>query len=423
LLALTPAPAQPTKIQRLAEDLPAELHGTLFGVEMWQYLAILALIVVSVVARKIIQFVVENRVRSFADKLGQHWAARLVDVSASPGATLVMAVLLWVSYPALGLPGSAQLTLAALVRILVVLSITWALYSLVDLLADRMAERAALTESRLDDQLVPLLRKSLKIVTVIAGAVFVLQNMNVDVGSLLAGLGLGGLAVALAAKDTLANLFGSVMIFVDRPFQIGDWVVVNGAEGIVEEVGFRTTRIRTFYNSLVILPNSVFTESKIDNYGARTYRRTYVTLNLTYDTSAEQMQAFVEGVRGIIEANPRTRKDYYEVHMSGFGAHSLDVMLYFFFKVPSWSDELRERHNVFLEVLRLAEKVGVRFAFPTQTLHVDSVAQPHPVAETADVPTTASLAEVVRSFGPGGLEARPAMPLLVPEARKGPQPS
>lgn len=424
LFALAPGdvPAEST-VQRFAEALPDELHGTFLGVEVWQYLAIGAVMVVSLVTRKVIQFIVLNRVRKLAETLGQRWATRLVDVFASPGATLVMAILLWASYPALGLPEGAKMIMAALVRVLMVISVTWSLYSMVDLVADRMAEKAASTDSKLDDQLVPLLRKSLKIVIVVAGVLFILQNMQVDVGSLLAGLGLGGLAFALAAKDTLANFFGSVMIFVDRPFQIGDWVVVGGAEGIVEEVGFRSTRIRTFYNSLVTLPNSVFTESKIDNYGARTYRRTFVTLNLTYDTTAEQMQSFVEGVRGIIEANPSTRKDYYEVHMSGFGAHSLDVMLYFFFQVPTWSDELRERHNVFLEVLRLAEHLGVRFAFPTQTLHVESLARLGQMSSVPAAQSSERLAEVVRNFGPGGADARPAMPLLVPDAQKGRAPS
>ena len=220
------------------------------------------------------------------------------------------------------------------------------------------------------------------------------------------------MAVALAAKDTIANFFGSVMIFVDRPFQIGDWVVVDGAEGIIEEVGFRSTRIRTFYNSVITLPNARFMEAKIDNYGARQYRRTFVTLNLTYDTTPEQMQAFVEGVRAIIVANPHTRKDYYEVHMSGFGAHSLDVMLYFFFAVDSWSMELRERHNVYLEIMRLAKDLGVEFAFPTQTLFVDQVAAPGAARKLPEPQPTESMARVVDGYGPEGDRARPSGPRI-----------
>ncbi len=397
--------------ERLA-SLPAWLRGTVLGVEFWQYLALLFILLAGLVVRKIIQVVVAGRVRKLADKAGQQWAIKLVDVFGSPGATLVMAAMLRLAYPELGLTAGAVAALSVAVRMLVVVSIVWSIYRLIDVLAERMAVKAAETESKLDDQLVPLVRKSLKVFCVIAGVLFILQNLDVNVASLLAGLGIGGLAVALAAKDSIANFFGSIMIFVDRPFQIGDWVVVDGSEGIVEEVGFRSTRIRTFYNSVITLPNAKFTETKIDNYGVRQYRRTYVTLGLTYDTTPEQMQAFVEGIRAIVQANRYSRKDYYEIHMSGFGAHSLDVMVYIFFKVDNWSAELRERHNVFLEIMRLARDVGVQFAFPTQTLHVESLAAPGAQRNPPQPLAEPKLAEVVRAFGPDGERARPAGPKI-----------
>ena len=135
------------------------------------------------------------------------------------------------------------------------------------------------------------------------GILIVLQNMGVNVFSLLAGLGLGGLAFALAAKDTAANLFGSIMILTDRPFKIGDWVKMDGVEGTVEEIGFRSTRVRTFYNSLITIPNATIANVQIDNLGVRQYRRTTATLGVTYDTSMEKMNQFVEGIRKIIEGN------------------------------------------------------------------------------------------------------------------------
>jgi MscS family membrane protein len=389
------------------DHIPSALRGEVFGTALWQYLALLLVVLVGLIARKVIQFIVANRLKNFVSMTGHAWAARLVDVFGSPGATLVMALLLRVTYPRLRLAIDAALAVSIAVRLLIVVSLVWAIYRLVDVLAERMAEKARGTESKLDDQLVPLIRKSLKLLTLIAGVLFVLQNLNVDVTSLLAGLGIGGVAVALAAKDTIANFFGSIMIFADRPFQIGDWVVVSGVEGIVEEVGFRSTRIRTFYNSLVTIPNAKFTEANIDNYGARQYRRSYFTLNVTYDTTPEQMQAFVEGIRAIIQANPYTRKDYYEVHMSGFGSCSLDVMVYFFFKVKNWSEELRERHHVLLEIMRLARDIGVAFAFPTQTVHVESLASPGAERVLPAPLPREQLAAVVHAFAPGGTAARP----------------
>lgn len=400
-------------VEKLARSLPAWFHERVFGVLFWQYLGIALLILGALVLRTVVRVIVANRVRKWADALGQRWAAGVAIASAGPLSTFVMALLLRVTYPLLGLPIQAGVVMALAVRVVLALAVVWLLYRLVDLLADFMSHRAAETDTRLDDQLVPLVRKSLKIIVVIAGVLFVLQNLQVDVGSLLTGLGLGGLAFALAAKETLANFFGSFMIFIDRPFQIGDWIVVKGAEGIVEEVGFRSTRVRTFYNSVITVPNAHFTDAQIDNYGRREYRRVFTTLNLTYDTTPEQMQAFCEGVRAIIRANPHTRKDYYEVHMSGFGAHSLDVMLYFFFKVASWSDELRERHNVFLEILRLAKELGVEFAFPTQTLNLDYVRSPGQERAIPKPKSDAELAENIVAFGPKGNKARPSGPVIV----------
>ncbi|HVJ15312.1 MAG TPA: mechanosensitive ion channel family protein [Polyangiaceae bacterium] len=394
------------------ERLPPWLRGQLFGVEYWQYLAILLILLFGLIVRKVIQYVVKSRVRHLVDNLGQAWAARLVDVFASPGATLIMAAVLRVSYRALRLPPAAEDALLVAVRLLVVVSVTLAAYRLVDVLSERLSAGAARSESKLDDQLIPLMRKSLKIFTFVAGVVFVLLNLDVNIGSLLAGLGIGGIAVALAAKDTLANFFGSIMIFADRPFQVGDWVAIAGAEGIVEEVGFRSTRIRTFYNSQMTVPNAKFTEANIDNYGRREYRRTNITLGLTYDTPPEKMQAFVEGIRAVLRANPYTRKDLYEVHMAGFGACSLDVLVYFFFKVDTWSEELRQRHNVFLEILRLAQALGVTFAFPTRTMLIDSLPAPGAPKPATERFQAAELAAVVDAFGPGGAQARPSGPVI-----------
>ncbi len=390
--------------------LPSWMKSGVGDLKLWQILSLLVVLLVGVVARKLIEFVVHNRVKRLAERWGQAWASSLIAVFASPGATLVSALLLGVTYPWLGLPLWLGTLLSLVVQVLTIVSVVWATYRMVDVLSAVMIARAEQTDTKLDDQLVPLVRKSLKVFTVIAGALVVLQNLNVNVGALLATLGVGGVAVALAAKDTVANFFGSLMIFIDRPFQIGDWIRVDGAEGTVEEVGFRSTRIRTFYNSVITVPNAKFTEAKIDNMGLREFRRCSFSLGLTYDTSPEQMQAFVEGIRAIIQANPSTRKDMYEVHMSGFGAATLDVMVYYFFRVETWSDELRERHNVYLEIMRLAEGLGVSFAFPTQTLHVDYTQAPD--RRVLEATGDEQLAEVIHAFGPGGNQARPAGPKL-----------
>ncbi len=192
------------------------------------------------------------------------------------------------------------------------------------------------------------------------------------IAPLLGSLAVAGVGFSFAAKDTVENFFGSVAVVLDRPFDIGDWVVIDDTEGIVEHVGFRSTQVRTFYNSQVTIPNANLVRAVVDNYGRRQYRRWMTTLALQYDTPPETLVAFTEGVRELIRTHPYTRKDYYQVWCNEFGPSSLDILLYMFFEVPDWNTELRERERFFLDILRLAERLGVQFAFPTQTLHLHS---------------------------------------------------
>ena len=204
------------------------------------------------------------------------------------------------------------------------------------------------------------------------GLLFILNNLNVNITALLAGLSIGGLALALAAQETIKNFFGSIMIFLDRPFQIGDWISSDGIDGTVEEVGFRSTRIRTFRNSVTSVPNGRLADLTIDNHGLRMYRRFNTHIAVTYDTPPEVISTFVEGLKKIVARHPFTRKDYYEIHLHEMGNSSLNILFYIFFQVPGWTEELTCRHQILLEVLKLAESMKVRFAFPTQTLHMET---------------------------------------------------
>lgn len=388
------------------QKLPAWTRTSVLGIEIWQGLALLLIVLLAYVFRGVIRAVVKVRLAKLAEERGAHLSAQIAQVFATPGACLLLALMLRLGYPSLGLSLDAAVMVSTSIKALVVFGLVVALYRLTDVFSTHMAERASKTESKLDDQFVPLFRKATKVLIVIAGILLVLQNLDVNVMSLVAGLGIGGLAVALAAKDSIANLFGSVMIFTDRPFRIGDWIKVEGVEGTIEEVGFRSTRIRTLADSIVILPNARFMEATIENFSARRARRVHTTLGITYDTPPEKLQAFVEGIRAIIRANPTTQNDTFEVHFAGFGASALEVYVHFYIQRLSWSEELRERHNVFSEILRFASALGIAFAFPTQTLHVETLATSAPIAARPS-PSRTDLAGVVHGFGPEGGSSRP----------------
>jgi MscS family membrane protein len=210
----------------------------------------------------------------------------------------------------------------------------------------------------------------LKVFIVAFGFIYGAQYLDINIVPLITGLGIGGLAFAFAAKDTIENFFGSIAVILDRPFEVGDWVVVEGIEGTVEELGFRSTRIRTFYNSQVTVPNSVLVRAKVDNYGRRRYRRWKTYIGLQYDTPPEKLLAFTEGIRELVRQHPYTRKDFYQVWCHDFGDSSFNILLYVFHLVPDWATELRERERLFIDIVRLADRLGVQFAFPTRTIHL-----------------------------------------------------
>ena len=245
-------------------------------------------------------------------------------------------------------------------------------FQLLDILEIPLVRFLSSEGDSLGRHIVTYLKRALKILIAVLAVLLLLQNYGLNVTSLLAGLGLGGVALALAAKETLGNLFGGVTVIFDRPFSIGDWIVCDGMEGTVEDIGVRSTKVKTFYDSVITIPNSAIANNIVDNLGRRKARRARFTLDLTYDTAPEALSAFVEGVKNILLSNSCTRKDYYQVYFNGFGPSSLQVFVNFFLKVKNWDEELSQKQKIFLDILRLSKKLNVSFAFPTQTVDIPS---------------------------------------------------
>lgn len=393
-------------VEAALSKLPDSVKSEWLGLKIWQYIALFCWLLIGLVLRKIFEFILDNYIKRLAKKTKFEWDDDLIEELNKPAGFIFMMSFWFATYTNLQLSVTVNHYLSLVLEIAVSIGFIWLFYNLSDVFTKYLGVLTSKSETKLDDQLVPLIRKTLRFFVLVMGVILILQNNGYNVASLIAGLGIGGLAIALAARDTLANFFGSITIFIDKPFRIGDWIKVGSVEGTVEEVGFRSTRIRTFYNSLVSVPNSNISNNDVDNLGLREYRRLLSTLNLTYSTSPEQMEAFVEGIKAIVKSNSHFRQDFYEVHFNAFGAHSLDVMVYVFFKVPDWSTELQQKHNFFLEVLKLAKEVGVEFAFPTQTLHVDSFHKDEP-RQVGEPRTEEELAASVSDYGPNGSKSNP----------------
>jgi MscS family membrane protein len=206
--------------------------------------------------------------------------------------------------------------------------------------------------------------------------------------SLLAGLGLGGLALALAAQDTAANVFGSVAIMFDNPFKVGDWIKLKDAEGTVEEIGFRSTRIRTFYNSVVTLPNAMIAKEVVDNMGIRPARRIRQIIGITYETPIPMITQFCDEVRYMITNHPQVNADSVTVNFNNFNASSLDILVNFHIRVFTGPEEMELQQKIFIQILEIASRLKVDFAYPTQTTYSKNLDIP---TSTKDFVPTATL--------------------------------
>jgi len=252
-----------------------------------------------------------------------------------------------------------------------IIVITWSALKIIKFLGIILMAKAELTESKSDDQIIPFLMEIIKVVAVTLGTfIFMGSVFKVDVGALIAGLGIGGLALALAAKESLENLLASFVIFFDKPFVIGDLVTVNGVTGSIEKIGFRSTRIRTLEKSYLTLPNRLMIDNVLDNLSLRTFRRVSFKIGVLYGTSEVQLKQIVEEIQNFIDNHPHTNQDG-EIHFIEFGPSSLDIMVLYYIDTMDWSVFLKIKEEINFEIMRIVQAHGADFAFPTQTIHLE----------------------------------------------------
>lgn len=275
----------------------------------------------------------------------------------------------------------------ALIKTMFTFNIAWVLFNAVAILERTITRWAHHTGSPLDEHLLPFIRKITRSFIVVLALVLVIQNLGYSISGLLASLGIGGLAVALAAKDTLSNIFGSIMILLDRPFRVGDWVKTGDMEGVVEEIGFRSTRIRTFAKTLITVPNNILATTALNNFSRMPKRRIKMTIGVTYDSTPQQMRDAVNRIRTMLEQHPTINQEFMLVNFTNFGASSLDILVYCFTTTTNWEKYLSAREDVCLKIMDIVAELGMEMAFPSQSLYLHNQDQPQQIYahETTDI--------------------------------------
>ncbi len=353
--------------------MPRWGQKSVLGLALWQYVGLGLLIFLTWLLHLVLRQALRPLLRMLARMLSRiaETDPRLILRLSTVLSAFVLLLLFRAALPALLLP--IEVSRVAMMTLRIAITLTGLLLALRgwDLVVFYLRRASEKTESRLDDQLIPIAHKGVQVLIVLLGLVQVLRVLNVDVTALIAGVSIGGLAIALAAQDTVKNLIGSLMILIDRPFQVGDYVVAEGFEGTILEIGFRSTRIMQIDSSIVAIPNGNLVNASVRNLGVRTYRLLHIKLGVTYDTPPDLLEKFVEGLRRTLHAHPLTRKDGHYVHFVEFADFSLNILVRAPLAVDSYAEELRVKEELLMAFLRLANELGVQYAFPTQTILVE----------------------------------------------------
>jgi MscS family membrane protein len=328
------------------------------------------LFLAAVLLRKLITHVIFAWLKKLASKTTTTLDDKLFPAIETPVAWLVFLFLAFAGLEVLVLPAWVDRWLGYAFDVAWVAVLFWGMLRALNAIVDHFS--AVGGEKGLGlGHFMPLIKKTLGVVFIIMAALTVAQRMGINVGAFLTGLGIGGLAFALAAQDTIANFFASLVVVMDRPFRVGEYVSIGSAEGTVEDIGLRSTRLRTGARTQVTIPNKMVANEIVTNFSRMPQRRVDQKIGLTYSTTPEQLEALLEDIRGILRRAPGVHQEFIAVNFTGYGDSSLDIQLVYFSANPDWKKHMELRERINLQIMRAVAARGLSFAFPTQTLHVE----------------------------------------------------
>ncbi len=348
--------------------------GWLGGAAVWRVVAAFFIIVLVLVLRRFVAHFVLGRIKRLASRTKLRYDDDIIEAIQPSIAGLFIVLGVFLAVQLLRLPATpydlqalTENALAVAAAVIVIYGIQRLCYVLADAI-DAMATRS---DPATRGQFRVVLRQLLSIATWTVGILVIVQNLGYSITSILAGLGIGGLAVALGAQETLSNFFGSISLLTDRPFRVGDWIQVGDTiDGDVEEIGFRSTKVRAWDKSLVSIPNRDLASKVIKNWSRMPKRRVKQVIGVTYDATPTQMDDLVSGIEKVLRSDPAVDQDFILVKFTDFGTSSLDLLVYYFTVDTGWLNHLENRQNINLKIMQCVYDLGLSFAFPTQTIHL-----------------------------------------------------
>jgi MscS family membrane protein len=350
-------------------DAIPQLRVSLLGNPLWQYLAFTIYVMLAFFASKLLDYLFHVQVRRWAQKTQTKLDDLIVDLVRGPVKIVAFVILLHVGLELFAWPDWAASFISNGLKIAVACSLTYIVIKFVDLMMGVWQQRAvAAQEGLLDNHLFPVIRKTAKIFVGVVAVLVTTQNLGMNVTGLLASLSIGGLAVGLAAQDTLSNLFGAVAIFADRPFRVGDRIQLDKIDGTVEAIGLRSTRVRNLDGHLVSVPNRNMANANIVNISKRPNIKTVMNVGVTYDTPSEQVERAMKIIEEIFRPHPKTADLI--ISFNKFESTSLNILVVHWWNSTNFREYLEGFQQLNLDLKRRFDAEKISFAFPTQTVYL-----------------------------------------------------
>jgi len=332
-------------------------------VNFTRIIAAIAVLLIFVICRSLFVKLLLKAIEELLDKTVKKYKP-VVNYMVKPLRFLVIVLGICLAFSILEVQKYGMAFSYRILNSLIALSIIWILYSFVDGVTSVIKENELYKDkdSKIDEMFFPFIRNGIKIIIVVLGSITILQQWTDNIAGLITGLGIGSLAIALAAKDMVANLFGGLTIMLDRTFKVGDWIMAKDVEGNVEDIGFRSTRIRTIEQSVVTIPNSLMTSELIVNYSRRGKRRVRQILKVSTDTSIEKISECVKRIKAVLENHPNVHSEGILVNIDNFGDYALEIQVCYFTKTAVLKDYLNIKEKINFEIMKILNELGIRMA-------------------------------------------------------------
>ncbi len=334
-------------------------------------IASFVILLLAFIAKKVISLVFANWLFRLAKKTSWKVDDQMIPAVKGPFGWLVLIIGFFLAFSVLSFNPSVDDFILKMFQAASMTIVFWGVLRVVDVLAEAMIDVARDRDMGVF-HFIPLIKKAARTFLIVIAVILVIQNLGYSVGSLLAGLGIGGLAVALAAQESLGNFFGSISLVADRPFKVGDWIQVgNKVDGDVEEIGLRSTKVRTWSKSLLSIPNKVLANELIENWSKMPKRRVKQYVGVNYSTPPDVMDQIVEDIRQLLREDEGVQQDFILVNFTDFGESSLDILVYYFTTTTKWLEHMDVRQRINVKIMKAIEARGSSIAFPTRTINFE----------------------------------------------------